>query len=198
MCCWGYFFHELIFTLFPACLNVLFYFLLVLLSKISHEKAFIILLPVREKDWLVYEAWFGFSGSSVHIFTACVCIHDQCTGRLSMCICPQYRCSCCWPPMFICAHCIPGCQRVQATGEPSLGTASTARTGSIQPQLNGSRPPQTPTRPSLMGPPATPASRLPRKTLGPSRSLTEASVDTELSEGAGCTQGEDNKDLYHF
>ncbi|XP_044060170.1 microtubule-associated tumor suppressor 1 homolog A isoform X2 [Siniperca chuatsi] len=78
-----------------------------------------------------------------------------------------------------------GSQRAQATGEPSLGTGSTA---SIKPQLNGSRPPQTPTRPSLMGPPATPASRLPRKTVGPSRSLTETSVHTELSEGAGSTQ----------
>ncbi|XP_035525064.1 microtubule-associated tumor suppressor 1 homolog A isoform X1 [Morone saxatilis] len=65
-----------------------------------------------------------------------------------------------------------GSQRAQATGQqPSLGTALTA---SIKPQLNGSRPLQTPTRPSLMGPPLTPATRLPRKTLG--------------SEGAGSTQ----------
>ncbi|XP_059202808.1 microtubule-associated tumor suppressor 1-like [Centropristis striata] len=79
-----------------------------------------------------------------------------------------------------------GSQRVQATGEQSLGTASTI---SIRPQLNGSRPLHTPTRPSLMGPPPTPSSRLPRKTPGPSRSLTEtASVHTELSEGAGSTQ----------
>ncbi|XP_054454031.1 microtubule-associated tumor suppressor 1 homolog A [Anoplopoma fimbria] len=72
-----------------------------------------------------------------------------------------------------------GSQRVQATGEPSLGTASTA---SIKLQLNGSRPP----RPSPMGPP--PTSRLPRKTLRPSRSLAESSVHSELSEGAGSTQ----------
>ncbi|XP_074504067.1 microtubule-associated tumor suppressor 1 homolog A isoform X1 [Sebastes fasciatus] len=73
-----------------------------------------------------------------------------------------------------------GSQRVQATGELSLGTASTS---SIKPQLNGSRPLHTPTRPSLMGPPHTPTSRLPRKPPGPSRSLTEAS--THMSEGAG-------------
>lgn len=90
-------------------------------------------------------------------------------------------------------HCIPGSQRAPSTGEPSLGIASTARTKA---QLNGSRPPQTPTQPSLMGPHTTPASRLPRKTLGPSRSLTEASVYTELSESAGSTQGEPNKDLH--
>ncbi|XP_040903350.1 microtubule-associated tumor suppressor 1 homolog A isoform X2 [Toxotes jaculatrix] len=78
-----------------------------------------------------------------------------------------------------------GTQRAQATGDPSLGTASAA---SIKPQLNGSRPPQMSTRPYLMGPPPTPSSRLPRKTLGPSRSLTEASVHSELSEGSGSTQ----------
>ncbi|XP_031713649.1 microtubule-associated tumor suppressor 1 homolog A isoform X2 [Anarrhichthys ocellatus] len=75
-----------------------------------------------------------------------------------------------------------GSQRVQST-EPSPGTASTA---SIKPQLHGSRPPRTPTRPSLMGPP--PPSRLPRRTLGPSGTLAEARVHTELSEGAGSTQ----------
>ncbi|XP_068570425.1 microtubule-associated tumor suppressor 1 homolog A isoform X2 [Cebidichthys violaceus] len=78
-----------------------------------------------------------------------------------------------------------GSQRVQATGEPSPGTASTA---SIKPQLHGSRPPRTPTRPSLMGPPPTPTSRLPRRTPGPSGTLAEARVHTELSEGAGSTQ----------
>lgn len=78
---------------------------------------------------------------------------------------------------------ILGSQRAQATGDPSLGTASTA---SIKPQLNGSRPPQTPTRSSLTGPPPTPASRLPRKTLGPSRSQTEGA------------QGEPNEDLHYF
>ncbi|KAI3351266.1 hypothetical protein L3Q82_005818 [Scortum barcoo] len=72
-----------------------------------------------------------------------------------------------------------GSQRGQATGEPSFGTASTA---SIKPQLNGSRPPQTPARFSLTGPSPTPASRLPRKTLGPFRSFTQSSDDTELSE----------------
>lgn len=79
----------------------------------------------------------------------------------------------------------PGSQRVQATGEPSIGTASTA---SIKHQLNGSRPPHTPVRRSLMGPPPTPSSRLPRKAPGPSRSLTGASVHTEQSEDARSTQ----------
>ncbi|KAM8909286.1 uncharacterized protein AB9W97_006198 isoform 2-T2 [Spinachia spinachia] len=72
-----------------------------------------------------------------------------------------------------------GSQRGQATGEPSLGTTSTA---SIKPQLHGSRSPQTSTRPSLLAPPSTPPSRLPRRTLA------EASVPTELSEGSANTQ----------
>ncbi|KAL6117975.1 mtus1 [Pungitius sinensis] len=76
-----------------------------------------------------------------------------------------------------------GSQRGPATRETSLGTASTT---SIKPQLHGSRPPQTPTRPSIMGPPPTP-SRLPRRTLGPSGTLAEASVHTELSKGSGST-----------
>lgn len=92
-------------------------------------------------------------------------------------------------------HCIPGSQRAQAAGEASLGFVLTAN---IKPHLNGSRPSQTPTRPSLMGLPPTPVSRLPRKTLGPSRSHTEASVHTELSEGAGSTQGEPSNDLIIF
>lgn len=83
-------------------------------------------------------------------------------------------------------HYITGSLRAQAAGEPSLGNAS------IKPQLNGFRPPQTPTRASLMGPPPTPASRLSRKTLG------RSSVHTELSEGAGSTQGEPNKDLSFY
>ncbi|KAJ4946075.1 hypothetical protein JOQ06_023750 [Pogonophryne albipinna] len=64
-----------------------------------------------------------------------------------------------------------GSQRVQ-TGESAHENVSTS---SIKPQLNGFRLPQTSSRPSLMGPPPTPSSRLPRKTLGPSRSLTEPS-----------------------
>ncbi|XP_068439366.1 microtubule-associated tumor suppressor 1 homolog A isoform X2 [Clinocottus analis] len=80
---------------------------------------------------------------------------------------------------------ITGGQGVQATGEPSLGTASTP---SIKPQLLRSRPPHTPTRPSLMGPPPTPTSRLPRRTPGPSGALAEAGVHTEPSDGAGSTQ----------
>lgn len=90
-------------------------------------------------------------------------------------------------------HCIPGSQRVQATGEPCLGNASAAST---KHQLNGSQPPQTPTRPSLMGPPPTPASKLPRKTPRPSRSLAEAGVHSELGEGARSAQGEPNMDLH--
>uniref|UniRef100_A0A3Q3FK76 Microtubule associated scaffold protein 1 n=1 Tax=Labrus bergylta TaxID=56723 RepID=A0A3Q3FK76_9LABR len=78
--------------------------------------------------------------------------------------------------------CNTGNHRVQAAGGPFLGTASSA---SLKPQLNRCQTPQTPTRSSLMGPSPTPTSRLPRKTLGPSRSLAENSVHTELSEGAG-------------
>ncbi|XP_034545274.1 microtubule-associated tumor suppressor 1 homolog A isoform X2 [Notolabrus celidotus] len=78
-----------------------------------------------------------------------------------------------------------GGQRIQTTGGSFLGTASSA---SNKPQLYRCQTPQTPTRSSLMGPPQTPASRLPRKTLGPSRSLGEAGVKAELSEGAGSTQ----------
>ncbi|KAG8004222.1 Microtubule-associated tumor suppressor 1-like protein A [Nibea albiflora] len=77
---------------------------------------------------------------------------------------------------------ITGNQRAR---EPSHGTALTA---SIKPQLNGSRPPQTPIRPSPMGSRSTPASRPLRKTLGPSRSVTETCVNTEQTEGAGSTQ----------
>ncbi|XP_034079093.1 microtubule-associated tumor suppressor 1 homolog A isoform X1 [Gymnodraco acuticeps] len=73
-----------------------------------------------------------------------------------------------------------GSQRVQ-TGESAHENVSTS---SIKPQLNGFRLPQTSSRPSLMGPPPTP-SRLPRKTLGPSRSLTEPSEgSTHVSGGA--------------
>ncbi|XP_008292915.1 microtubule-associated tumor suppressor 1 homolog A isoform X2 [Stegastes partitus] len=78
-----------------------------------------------------------------------------------------------------------GSQRAQATGETPLRTASAA---SIKTQLNGSRPPQTPTRPPLMGPPPTPACRLLRKTLGPSRGLTEASVHSQPGQGTGNAQ----------
>ncbi|KAM7418081.1 hypothetical protein PAMA_017631 [Pampus argenteus] len=78
-----------------------------------------------------------------------------------------------------------GSERAQASGEPSLGTASTA---SIKLQLNGSRPPQTPSRPSFTGPPPTPASRVPRKPLRLSRSLTGTTVHSEQSEGARSTQ----------
>ncbi|XP_051810669.1 serine/arginine repetitive matrix protein 1-like [Acanthochromis polyacanthus] len=77
-----------------------------------------------------------------------------------------------------------GSQRPQATGEPPLGTPSAA---SVKAQLNGSRPPQTPIRPSLMGPPLTPACRL-RKTLGPSRGLAEANVHSQPGQGTGNPQ----------
>ncbi|KAG7223545.1 hypothetical protein INR49_028438 [Caranx melampygus] len=85
---------------------------------------------------------------------------------------------------------ITGSQRTQATGDPPLGSASTA---SIKPQLNGSRPPQTPVRSSLKGPPPTPAFRLPRKPSVPSKSLTEATAHSELSEGSASTQVDKNK-----
>lgn len=88
-------------------------------------------------------------------------------------------------------YCIPVSQRVQAT-EPSFGNASAA---SIKHQLNGSQPPQTPTRPSFMGPPLTPASKLPRKTPRPSKTLAEAGPHRELGEGARSAQGESNVDL---
>ncbi|KAF0039629.1 hypothetical protein F2P81_007864 [Scophthalmus maximus] len=64
-------------------------------------------------------------------------------------------------------------------GGPPLGAASAA---SIKPKLNGSQPPQTPTRSSLMGLPPTSASRLPRKTQGPSRSLAEANVHVDKNK----------------
>nr|XP_019936851.1 PREDICTED: microtubule-associated tumor suppressor 1 isoform X1 [Paralichthys olivaceus]XP_019936860.1 PREDICTED: microtubule-associated tumor suppressor 1 isoform X1 [Paralichthys olivaceus]XP_019936870.1 PREDICTED: microtubule-associated tumor suppressor 1 isoform X1 [Paralichthys olivaceus]XP_019936879.1 PREDICTED: microtubule-associated tumor suppressor 1 isoform X1 [Paralichthys olivaceus] len=71
---------------------------------------------------------------------------------------------------------ITGSQR----GDPSLASAP-----SVKSKLNGSQPPQTPTRPSHMGPPPTPSSRLQRKTLGPSRNFTEANNCGDLGEGAG-------------
>ncbi|KAK2849450.1 hypothetical protein Q5P01_009284 [Channa striata] len=77
-----------------------------------------------------------------------------------------------------------GSQRLQATGEPSLGNASAS---SIRHQLTGSMP-QTPTRPSLMGLPPTPTSRLPRKTPRPSSSLTVTNVQCELGKGARSIQ----------
>ncbi|XP_067374800.1 microtubule-associated tumor suppressor 1 homolog A isoform X1 [Channa argus] len=75
-------------------------------------------------------------------------------------------------------------QRLQATGEPSVGNASASN---IKHQLHGSLP-QTPTRPSLIGLPPTPTSRIPRKTPRPSRSLTVTSVHCEPSEGAKSSQ----------
>lgn len=60
---------------------------------------------------------------------------------------------------------IPDNQKAKAGWEPSLGAAS------IKPKLNGSLPPPTPTRTSIMGLPHTPAYR--RKTP----------QDAKLSEG---------------
>ncbi|XP_031607273.1 microtubule-associated tumor suppressor 1 homolog A isoform X1 [Oreochromis aureus] len=80
---------------------------------------------------------------------------------------------------------ITGCQRAQAIGEPSLGSASAAN---IKPQVNGLQPPQTPTQPSVIGPRSTPVSKLPHRTLGPSRSLTQTSVQHALSQSSGNTQ----------
>lgn len=77
----------------------------------------------------------------------------------------------------------PGCQRARAIE----GSASAAN---IKPQLNGLRPPHTPTHPFLKGPPSTPVSKLPRMTLGPSRGLTETSGQHVPGQGTGNTQGE--------
>ncbi|XP_061783750.2 microtubule-associated tumor suppressor 1 homolog A isoform X1 [Nerophis lumbriciformis] len=79
---------------------------------------------------------------------------------------------------------IAGSQRTQATGEQSLAPASSA---SVKYQLNGPRPAQTPSRPSLMGPLLTPASRLPRKTLLTSRSQHVGSVGSDQNEASGGT-----------
>lgn len=83
----------------------------------------------------------------------------------------------------------PGCQRAQAIGEPSLGSASAAN---IEPQVNGLQPPQTPTQPSVIGPRSTPVSKLPHRTF---RSLTQISVQHALSQSSGNTQGEINKNF---
>ncbi|XP_047208940.1 microtubule-associated tumor suppressor 1 homolog A isoform X3 [Girardinichthys multiradiatus] len=64
-----------------------------------------------------------------------------------------------------------GSQRAQATEEPPIG---------IKHQQNASRPSQTPSRSSLMGPPPTPAVRLPRKIPG----LCQESKSTPVSGGA--------------
>lgn len=85
---------------------------------------------------------------------------------------------------------ISGIQRAQPTGESTHGTAT------VKPQWCGFRAPQTTTRPPLMGPPPTPASRLPRKVLGPARSLNEASVNSELSHSTGNTQGEPHRKYF--
>lgn len=92
-------------------------------------------------------------------------------------------------------YCIPGSQRAQATGDPPHGSASAATT---KPQLNGSRPHQTPVRSSLKGPTPIPALRLPRKPTVPARNLTEGTARSELSEGSASTQGEPSKDSHHF
>nr|XP_057919286.1 microtubule-associated tumor suppressor 1 homolog A isoform X2 [Doryrhamphus excisus] len=76
---------------------------------------------------------------------------------------------------------IAGSQRAKQ----SLDAVSSA---SVKPQLYGSRPPQTPTRPSLVGPSPTPTSRLPRKTPVPSRSQNVGRDRHEASGGAGYKQ----------
>ncbi|XP_037531930.1 microtubule-associated tumor suppressor 1 homolog A [Nematolebias whitei] len=63
----------------------------------------------------------------------------------------------------------------------------------IKPQLNGTRPPQTPTRPSLMGPPLTPASRIPRKTQGLSQGPNEGSDHSELGQSTRSKSGSAHK-----
>ncbi|KAF7649048.1 hypothetical protein LDENG_00148200 [Lucifuga dentata] len=77
-------------------------------------------------------------------------------------------------------------QRAQRKEEPSLKTPSVK--GKIKPQVNGSRPPQTPCCPPPLRPPSTPTSRIPRRTQRPSISL----------EGMGSTQAAFNgKDRKH-
>ncbi|XP_021174338.2 microtubule-associated tumor suppressor 1 homolog A isoform X2 [Fundulus heteroclitus] len=65
----------------------------------------------------------------------------------------------------------PGSHRAQATEEPSVG---------MKLQQNASKAPQTPSRPSLMGPPLTPAVKLPRKFPG----LCQDSKGASVSGGA--------------
>ncbi|XP_029918282.1 microtubule-associated tumor suppressor 1 homolog A isoform X3 [Myripristis murdjan] len=78
-------------------------------------------------------------------------------------------------------------QRAQAPEEPSLRAPSA--TGNTRPLVNGSRPTPTPIRPSSMGPPSTPASRVPRQPQGRSRNLfVEASVHSEQSGGTGSSK----------
>lgn len=66
---------------------------------------------------------------------------------------------------IFCSLLFSGNQKARVGWEPSFGATST------KPKLNGSLPPQTPTRTSIMGLPRTPAYR--RKTL----------QDAKLSEG---------------
>ncbi|XP_075999587.1 microtubule-associated tumor suppressor 1 homolog A isoform X2 [Genypterus blacodes] len=67
-------------------------------------------------------------------------------------------------------------QRTQAREEPTLGAPPLR--AKIKLQVNGSRPPSTPSRPAPTGPASTPLSRLPRRNQGSSASL----------EGTGGTQ----------
>uniref|UniRef100_A0A3Q2PM54 Microtubule associated scaffold protein 1 n=1 Tax=Fundulus heteroclitus TaxID=8078 RepID=A0A3Q2PM54_FUNHE len=75
----------------------------------------------------------------------------------------------------------PGSHRAQATEEPSVG---------MKLQQNASKAPQTPSRPSLMGPPLTPAVKLPRKFPGLCQDSKSASgspcfhLDQQVSGGA--------------
>ncbi|XP_061542313.1 microtubule-associated tumor suppressor 1 homolog A isoform X2 [Phycodurus eques] len=77
---------------------------------------------------------------------------------------------------------IAGSKRTPTTKEPVSAE-------SVKPQLNVSKPPQTPLRPSCMGPLPSPVSRLPRKTLVPSRSLNKESIHSN-QDGAARTQVE--------
>ncbi|XP_061691801.1 microtubule-associated tumor suppressor 1 homolog A isoform X2 [Syngnathoides biaculeatus] len=82
-------------------------------------------------------------------------------------------------------------QSKQNTIAGSLQTPTTkepATAESVKPQLNISKPPPTPLRPSYTGPLPSPASRLPRKTPVPSRSLNKPSTHGNQNEGAAKTQ----------
>ncbi|XP_061642968.1 microtubule-associated tumor suppressor 1 homolog A isoform X2 [Phyllopteryx taeniolatus] len=75
---------------------------------------------------------------------------------------------------------IAGSQRTPTTKEPVSAE-------SVKPQLNVSKPPQAPLRPSCMGPLPSPVSRLPRKTVVTSRSRNKESIHSN-QDGTARTQ----------
>ncbi|KAM9741938.1 microtubule-associated tumor suppressor 1 homolog A isoform 3-T5 [Menidia menidia] len=73
-----------------------------------------------------------------------------------------------------------GSQRAQDIQESPAG---------IKPQLNGSWPPKTPSRPTAMGPPPTPAWRQAGKSLGPSRGLSDSSESGPSTRSTAAVSG---------